>query len=59
MKNLYRKINRKHYCLGDLVEIVASCTRSKNETVAALRDLFESGRVLVYADGRPKKVRCG
>lgn|GEM_PF-469645 len=58
MKNPYRKINRRHYSLGELVEIVASCAKSNVEAIAAMKDLFESGRVLVHANGRAKKVRC-
>jgi len=57
MKNYYRKINRRHYSLGDLVAIVGSCARDSRETLAALVDLFESGRVLVNAHGQLKRVR--
>ena len=57
MKNYYRKLNREKYSLGDLVEIVGSCARNSKETVAALADLFESGRVLVNAHGQLKRVK--
>ncbi len=57
MKNYYRKINRSKYSLGDLVSIVGSCTRDSKETLAALVDLFESGRVLVKNHGQLKRVR--
>ncbi|GAB4177725.1 MAG: hypothetical protein Fur0032_18020 [Terrimicrobiaceae bacterium] len=57
MKNPYNKINRRHYSLGELVEIVSSCARDSRETLAALSDLFESGRVRVLNNGRYKKVR--
>ena len=57
MKNYYRKINRKHYSLGDLVAIVGSCARDSQETLAALVDLFETGRVRVNAHGRLKRIK--
>ncbi|MBN8708556.1 MAG: hypothetical protein BGO12_19030 [Verrucomicrobia bacterium 61-8] len=57
MKNRYRKINRKHYSLGELVEIVSSCARDSRETLAAIVDLFETGRVRVESNGRLKRVR--
>ncbi len=59
MKNPYKKINRKHYSLGELVEIVSSCARDSKETLAALVDLFESGRVRVATNGRLKRVKVG
>lgn len=57
MKNHYRKINRKQYSLGDLVEIVASCAQDSRETVAALVDLFETGRVRLANGGHFKRVK--
>jgi len=57
MKNYYRKINRSKYSLGDLVAIVGSCTRDSRETLAALVDLFESGRVMVNTHGQLKRVK--
>ncbi|PTX98097.1 hypothetical protein DB345_04470 [Spartobacteria bacterium LR76] len=57
MKNRYRKINRKHYSLGELVEIVSSCARDSRETLAAIVDLFETGRVRVESNGKLKRVR--
>ncbi|MDX2081596.1 MAG: hypothetical protein SFU53_12510 [Terrimicrobiaceae bacterium] len=57
MKNPYRKINRSRYSLGELVSIVGSCARDSRETLAALVDLFESGRVLVNSHGQLKRVR--
>ena len=56
-KNRYRKINRTKYSLGELVAIVGSCARDSRETLAALVDLFESGRVVVNAHGQLKRVR--
>ena len=57
MKNPYRKINRKNYSLGELVSIVSSCACDSRETLAALVDLFESGRVQLENHGRKKRVR--
>ena len=56
MKNIYRKLNRKKYSLGDLVRIVQSCTRDSKEATAALTDLLASGRVRLLSHGSPKKV---
>jgi hypothetical protein len=57
MKDHYRKINRKKLSLGELIAIVGSCARNNRETVAALADLFESGRVRVKNHGHLKRVR--
>ncbi|CAN5694875.1 hypothetical protein BH09VER1_BH09VER1_04520 [soil metagenome] len=57
MKNPYTKINRRNYSLGELVEIVSSCTRDSKETLAALVDMFESGRVKLANHGRLKRIR--
>ena len=57
MKNRYKKINRTKYSLGELVEIVGSCSRDSHETVAALADLFESGRVQLNNRGHLKRIR--
>jgi len=59
MKNHYRKINRKRYSLGDLVEIVSSCAQDSREAVAALVDMFESGRVQLGNPRTLKRVRVG
>ena len=57
MKNCYSKINRRKLSLGELVSVVASCARSERETLAALADLFETGRVRVKDHGHLKKVK--
>lgn len=56
MKNIYRKINRKKYSLGDLVRILQSCSRNSKEATAALVDMLASGRVRIVADGIKKRV---
>lgn len=57
MKNRYQKINRSRYSLGELISIVGSCARDSRETLAAVVDLLESGRVLVNSHGALKRVR--
>lgn len=56
MKNPYRKINRNKLSLGDLVAIVSSCANSEREAMAALLDLFGSGRVKIKDHGHLKRV---
>jgi hypothetical protein len=54
MKNIYKKINRTKYSLGELV----SCARNSRELVAAMSDLFDSGRVVIRGkNGRTRRVR--
>ena len=56
-KNYYRKLNRNHYSLGDLIQIVSSCSKNSKEAVAALADLFASGRVVTKGNGVTKRLR--
>lgn len=55
--NPYRKLNRARYSLGELVSVLGSCSRDNRETVAALVDLFQTGRVRVNDHGHLKRVR--
>lgn len=57
MKSAYRKINGQQYSLGDLISIVSSCAKDSRETIAALNDLFATGRVAIIQDGKAKRVR--
>jgi hypothetical protein len=58
MKNIYKKFNKTKYSLGDLVSIVGSCARNSRELVAAMSDLFDSGRVVIRGkNGRNRRVR--
>jgi len=59
MKNPYRKINRSHLSLGQLVAIVSSCARDSKETVAAVADLIATGRVSVRDHGVRKQLKLG
>ncbi len=56
MKKNIQKIARNNYCLGDLILAVSSYSRNNRETVAAVADLIESGRVRFETNGR--KVRA-
>ncbi len=55
--NPYRKLNRAHYSLGELVSVLGSCTRDNREATAALVDLFQTGRVRLSDQGHLKRVR--
>jgi hypothetical protein len=58
MKNIYKKINRTKYSLGELVSIVGSCARNSRETIAAIVDMLDSGRVVVRGkNGRTRRIR--
>lgn len=56
MKKNHQKMNRTNYSLGDLILAVSSSSRNNRETVAAVADLIESGRVRFQTNGR--KVRA-
>jgi hypothetical protein len=55
--NPYRKFNRARHSLGELVAALGSVTEDSRETVAALIDLFQTGRVQVKDQGNLKRVR--
>jgi hypothetical protein len=57
MKKNLKKSNRAHYSLGDLIMAVSSYTRNNRETVAAVADLLESGRVRFSSQGRKIRAR--
>lgn len=57
MKTQYHKINRKHYSLGELIAIVSSCAKTQSESLAALSDLFKSGRVVIQSGKTIKRLR--
>ena len=56
MKKTPRKIQRAVHNLGELIQLVSSCSRSTSETVVAVADLIETGRVRFQSEGR--KVRA-
>jgi hypothetical protein len=57
MKNYYKKINSTKYSLGELISIVGSCAKNSRETIAAMVDLLESGRVVIRKNGQVRRVR--
>ena len=57
MKKTLKKTNRAHYSLGDLIMAVSSYTKNNRETVAAVADLLESGRVRFSSQGRKIRAR--
>ncbi|MEX1010304.1 MAG: hypothetical protein WEC72_03055 [Chthoniobacterales bacterium] len=55
--NPYRKFNRTRHSLGELVTAVSSATEDSREAVAALVDLFQTGRVQLRDQGHLKRVK--
>ncbi|MBJ7259288.1 MAG: hypothetical protein JHD33_07085 [Chthoniobacterales bacterium] len=55
--NPYRKFNRTRHSLGELIAALGSATDDSREAVAALVDLFQSGRVRLNDHGHLKRVR--
>ncbi|MDD5349725.1 MAG: hypothetical protein PHQ12_05895 [Chthoniobacteraceae bacterium] len=57
MKKLPIKIQRTVHNLGDLVQLVSSCSRSQSETVAAVADLLQRGRIQFQSRGQKVRAR--
>lgn len=57
MKKPLKKVTRSSYSLGDLILAVSSVSRNNRETVAAVADLLESGRVRLNSHGRKVRAR--
>ncbi|KAB2648523.1 MAG: hypothetical protein DVB27_00115 [Verrucomicrobia bacterium] len=57
MKKSLKKVTRASYSLGDLILAVSSVSRNNRETVAAVADLLESGRVRLNSHGRKVRAR--
>ncbi|MEI7864382.1 MAG: hypothetical protein WCI38_03340 [Chthoniobacterales bacterium] len=55
--NPYRKFNRTRHSLGELIAALGSATDDSREAVAALVDLFQTGRVCLNDRGNLKRVR--
>jgi len=51
------KIAHRNYTLGDLIVAVSSQSRNSRETVAAVADLLETGRVRLQAGRRAVRAR--
>ncbi len=56
MKKQHRKSPRS-YSLGDLIMAVSSYSENSRETVAAVADLLETGRVRFASNGRKIRAR--
>jgi hypothetical protein len=56
-KNLKKADRSSAYSLGDLILAVSSYSKNSKETVAAVADLLESGRVRLNANGRKVRAR--
>lgn len=57
MKKNLKKNQRAPYSLGDLILAVSSYSKNNRETVAAVADLLDSGRVRLNANGRKVRAR--
>ncbi|MDQ3621491.1 MAG: hypothetical protein M3463_03255 [Verrucomicrobiota bacterium] len=57
MKKSLKKATRAEYSLGDLILAVSSYSRNNRETVAAVADLLESGKVRLNSNGRKIRAR--
>jgi hypothetical protein len=57
MKKHHQKNSRATMSLGDLIATVSSCSSSSRETVAAVADLLDSGRVRLQTHGRKVRAR--
>lgn len=58
MKKPLKKANRaSNYSLGDLILAVSSYSKNNRETVAAVADLLDTGRVRLDANGRKVRAR--
>lgn len=56
MKKSLKRANR-NFTLGDLILAVSSTSRSSRETLAAMTDLLESGRVRIQSGGQAVRAR--
>ena len=54
--NLKKSQRASHLSLGDLILAVSASSKNNRETIAAVADLLESGRVRLDSAGR--KVRA-
>ncbi len=57
MKKTLKKAARNQYSLGDLILAVSSYSKNNRETVAAVADLLDSGKVRLNSHGRKIRAR--
>jgi hypothetical protein len=56
-KNLKKSQRADHYSLGDLILAVSTYSKNNRETVAAVADLLDSGKVRLSSQGRKIRAR--
>jgi hypothetical protein len=56
-KNLKKAHRAAHLSLGDLILAVRASSKNDRETVAAVADLLETGRVRLDSNGRKVRAR--
>ncbi len=57
MKNPYAKLNDMHLSLADLIEAISSVAKNNSETVAAVADLIETGRLRIESSTGTKRIK--
>ncbi len=57
MKKSLKKSSRNQFNLGELILAVSNSSRSNRETIAAVADLLESGKVQFASQGRKLRAR--
>lgn len=57
MKKIPSKIQPAVHNLGQLIALVGRCSRNQGETVAAVADLLDRGRVRLQTRGQKLRVR--
>ena len=57
MKKIPHKIQPAVHNLGELIQLVSRCSRNRDETVAAVADLLDRGRVRFQTRGQKVRVR--
>ena len=56
-KNLKKSHRSDQYSLGDLILAVSTYSKNNRETVAAVADLLDSGKVRFSSQGRKIRAR--
>jgi hypothetical protein len=51
------KTAKRSYTLGDLIVAVSNTSRNNRETLAAMTDLLESGRIRIQSGGQAVRAR--
>jgi ABC-type molybdate transport system substrate-binding protein len=56
-KNLKKSNRAQNFSLGELILAVSAYSKNNRETIAAVADLLDSGRVRLDANGRKVRAR--